>query len=150
MHELEEFLTTTVKAVNDADHALHNGDPEPRIALWTTHDPMTVFGALPVECTGSAECVALFRSLASRFTDGRRFDVEIVAADVVGQMAYTAAYEDSVASFDGGPTMHNRLRVTQIYRRESGGWRLVHRHGDHVPGFPRPVPTSEQAAERSA
>jgi ketosteroid isomerase-like protein len=25
------------------------------------------------------------------------------------------------------------LRVTQVYRREGGEWRLVHRHGDFAP-----------------
>lgn len=25
------------------------------------------------------------------------------------------------------------LRVTQIYRREDGDWKVVHRHGDHLP-----------------
>jgi ketosteroid isomerase-like protein len=25
-----------------------------------------------------------------------------------------------------------RLRVTQIYRREDGDWRIVHRHGDII------------------
>lgn len=146
MDELEEFLATTVKAVNDADHALHNGDPEPRLALWSTRDPVSVFGALSIERSGAAQCRELFRSLAERFSDGRRFDVEIVAADVDGDMAYTATYEDSVCSFDGGPPMHNRLRVTQIYRREDGGWRVVHRHGDHVPGFPRPLQAPEGSA----
>ena len=142
MDHVEEFLATTVEAVNTADHALHNGDPEPRIALWGRKDPLTVFGALGIDTRGWEECEPLFRSLASRFSDGQRFDVEVVAADVVGDMAYTAAYEDSVVAFDGREPMHNRLRVTQIYRREGGDWKLVHRHGDHVQGFPRPLETT--------
>src|SRR5215207_5398532 len=31
------------------------------------------------------------------------------------------------------PLQPNTLRVTHIYRREHGDWKLVHRHGDHPP-----------------
>ena len=146
MSAVEEFLATAVKAVNDADHALHCGDAEPRIALWSRREPVSVFGAAYLEPIGVEECEKTFRSLAPRFSDGRRFDVEIVVADVVGDMAYTVAFEDSVVSFDGSPPRHNRLRVTQIYRRENGEWKVVHRHGDHVPGYPRDLEPTEVPA----
>jgi ketosteroid isomerase-like protein len=29
--------------------------------------------------------------------------------------------------------VQNAMRATHIYRREADGWRIVHRHGDHVP-----------------
>ena len=47
-------------------------------------------------------------------------------------LAYTVGYEISDVVLDGAMT-HQRLRVTQIYRRENGEWRLVHRHGDFAP-----------------
>jgi ketosteroid isomerase-like protein len=34
---------------------------------------------------------------------------------------------------DGAPVEPWTLRVTHIYRREHGEWRIVHRHADHVP-----------------
>jgi ketosteroid isomerase-like protein len=33
---------------------------------------------------------------------------------------------------DGVPTTYT-LRVTHVYRREDGQWRIVHRHGDRPP-----------------
>jgi ketosteroid isomerase-like protein len=146
MSDVDEFVATAVKAAKDADAALHDGDPEPRIALWGRREPVTVFGAIGVIVSGWDECESLFRALAGRFSDGRRFDVEVVAVDVCGDMAYTAAIEDSVVSFDGSGPRHNRLRVTQIYRRENGEWKLVHRHGDHVAGFPRDLDPTEVPA----
>jgi ketosteroid isomerase-like protein len=41
-------------------------------------------------------------------------------------------------SFDGGPLKPTALRVTHIYRRENGDWKLVHRHGDYLPANQNP------------
>jgi len=57
---------------------------------------------------------------------------EVVAADVVGDLAYTAGYERTQASINGEPRQYV-LRATQIYRREDGDWKVAHRHGDTVP-----------------
>jgi hypothetical protein len=53
-----------------------------------------------------------------------------VAADVSGDLAYTVGYEHCLRSLDGGPVESATLRVTHIYRREDGEWKIVHRHGD--------------------
>jgi len=36
-------------------------------------------------------------------------------------------------SVDGGPRRDMTLRVTHIYRRIDGDWKLVHRHADFPP-----------------
>jgi hypothetical protein len=46
MSELDDFLTPTLARQVTADEALHNGDPTPRLALWSTNDPVTVLGAM--------------------------------------------------------------------------------------------------------
>ena len=56
---------------------------------------------------------------------------ELQAYDVVGDMAYTAGLEHTTASVDGHQRTYT-LRATQVYRRESGQWRVAHRHGDTV------------------
>jgi ketosteroid isomerase-like protein len=35
-------------------------------------------------------------------------------------------------SIDGVPVEPYTLRVTQVYRREDGEWKVVHRHGDQL------------------
>jgi ketosteroid isomerase-like protein len=57
--------------------------------------------------------------------------VHIVAAGASGDLAYTVAYEHTTASIEGIPRTYS-LRVTQIYRREDGEWKLAHRHGDEL------------------
>jgi ketosteroid isomerase-like protein len=46
-------------------------------------------------------------------------------------MAYTAGLEHTAACVDGEPRSYT-LRATQVYRREGGEWKVVHRHGDTV------------------
>lgn len=131
--DLEEFLATGLKRQIDADFALHDGDPGPRLALWSHQDPVTLFGAaVPVE-SGRAGVEDVARWLAGRMSQSRKFDVELVAAGVSGDLAYTVGFEHSEYSYDGGPVQSAVLRVTHIFRREDGQWRIVHRHGDYPP-----------------
>jgi ketosteroid isomerase-like protein len=47
-------------------------------------------------------------------------------------------------SVDGVPVEPYTLRVTHIYRRENGVWKIVHRHGDAPPvdqSLPGEAPT---------
>jgi ketosteroid isomerase-like protein len=46
-------------------------------------------------------------------------------------MAYAAGLEHISASVDGQPRTFT-LRATQAYRRESGEWKVAHRHADTV------------------
>ena len=131
MSEEEQFLEWVGSRLRDAEEALHNGDAAPRLAMWSSNDPVTVFGAWK-SANGQEEVRDLFRYLESRFSDCTSYSFEIVAADVVGDMAYTVAYEHTEASVGGEPRRY-KLRATQIYRREDGEWKVAHRHGDEVP-----------------
>jgi ketosteroid isomerase-like protein len=130
MSDKEEFLGWARSRLRDAEEALHNGDAAPRLAIWSENDPVTVLGAVK-SATGQEEVRELFRSLATRFSDCRSYSYEIVAADVVGDMAYTVGYEHTQASVTGEPRSYT-LRATQIYRREDGEWKVAHRHADEA------------------
>jgi ketosteroid isomerase-like protein len=73
-----------------------------------------------------------FRWVASRFSNCTSFDLELIAAGTSGDLAYTVGYERSTRSLDGGPVEPSTLRVTHVYRRENGEWKIVHRHADQV------------------
>lgn len=45
MSELEEFIATALARQIKAETAIHNGDPEQRLEMWSTRDPVTLFGA---------------------------------------------------------------------------------------------------------
>jgi ketosteroid isomerase-like protein len=132
MSELDDFLTPTLARQLEAEQAFINGDPEPRLAMWSTQDPVTVFGAMRSDI-GQEEMRGVFRWLASRFSNCTDYRFELVAAGASGDLAYTLGYEYISFSMDGAPVEPWTLRVTHLYRREDGEWKIVHRHADHVP-----------------
>jgi ketosteroid isomerase-like protein len=131
MADRDDFLAWVDTRLRDAEIALHDGDAAPRLAIWSRQDPVTVLGVWK-EANGPDEVRALFAQLEKVFADCRSYSYEVIAADVVGDLAYTVGYEHTQASVDGEPRAYT-LRATQIYRREGGEWKVVHRHADSVP-----------------
>lgn len=130
--ELDEFLSTVLAQQIEAERAIHDGDLAPRLAMWTRDDPVTLFGAAR-SGSGWDEVSGVFRWVAALFSDCTDYRFELIAAGLSGDLAYTVGYENSVRSVRGGPAEPSRLRVTHVYRRENGQWRIVHRHGDVPP-----------------
>jgi ketosteroid isomerase-like protein len=133
MSELDDFLTNTLNRQTKAEEAIHNGDPEPRLEMWSVKDPVTLFGAWGPCKSGTEEVTRISRWVASRFSNCSDYNFEVIAAGVSRDLAYTVGYEHSVRSLDGGPVEKATLRVTHIYRRENGEWKIVHCHGDTLP-----------------
>jgi hypothetical protein len=88
MSDLDDFLTPSLARQLEAEQALINGDPGPRLAMWSTQDPVTVFGA-STSVIGSEEVTQAFHWLASRFSDCTDYRFELVAAGASGDLAYT-------------------------------------------------------------
>jgi ketosteroid isomerase-like protein len=67
-----------------------------------------------------------------RFLDsGATLKVEYVSTGVSGDLAYTVAIERSTVRVAGeDKSSQMALRVTHLFRRENGKWRMIHRHAD--------------------
>ena len=76
MSETADFLASTMPRQVEAETAIHNGDPNPRLAMWSQHDPVTLFGA-SVSKSGWEDVSSTFRWLASRFADCSAYEVEL-------------------------------------------------------------------------
>jgi ketosteroid isomerase-like protein len=129
--EVEEFRATMLARQAEAEEALVRGDAEPRMKLWSRHDPVTLFGAIGMSESGWDQLGKIFPWVAARFSNvsDYRFEVEVV--QVSGDMAYTLGFERFNGSIAGRPVEPVTVRVTHIYRREDGEWKIVHRHGDN-------------------
>ena len=57
----------------------------------------------------------------------------MLASGVSGDLAYLIGFEHIANSVVGVSVAPYTLRVTHIFRREQGEWKIAHRHADHVP-----------------
>jgi ketosteroid isomerase-like protein len=131
MGDRDDFLdwfNTTWRAAEDA---LHNGDAAPRFRTWSEREPVTLFGAW-LNADGPQGVRAVFLKLGQGFSDATSTEVELIAAEVSGDLAYTVHREITSVSVSGAARSYV-LRVTQVYRREDGEWKVVHRHGSDEP-----------------
>jgi ketosteroid isomerase-like protein len=109
-----------------------NGDN----ALWkknaSRRDDATIMGGWGGQAKGWDKVGPWYDWAAARFKEsGARVKFEYISSAVSGDMAYTVAIERSealVAGQDEPAPM--ALRVTHIFRKENGVWKLVHRHAD--------------------
>ena len=131
MSDADQFIAEIHPHLVAELKALHDGDPQPRLVMWSTKDPVTLFGAA-MNGSGWDEVSRIFRSIASRWSNCTDQRVEILAAGVSGDLAYTVELEHTSMSVHGVPVEPYTLRVTQVYRREDGEWKVIHRHGDHL------------------
>jgi ketosteroid isomerase-like protein len=132
MTKVENFEEQTLERQRLALDAMFEGDPEPYMETWSQRDPVSLFGAWGPCKTGWSELSETFRWVGSRFGGGdMSSDLEVAYAGE--DLAYTVGYERGEVAVDGGEKRPMTLRVTQIYRREDGKWKLVHRHADFAP-----------------
>ena len=125
-----EGIPNLVLRTEEANKALVRGDIDRYIALTQHAEDYTLmapFGGAPTHgFDGSAESRA---RMASFFKSGT-LDQEVVATYNSGDLAVLVTIERVQAEIADLPEQNWSLRVTQVFRREDTGWRLVHRHAD--------------------
>jgi ketosteroid isomerase-like protein len=109
-----------------------SGRPESFKALWSHTSDVTLFGALggPIE-VGWDNVAARLDWGSSNYAEGVRSRQEI-SLSVGANFAYLVQNETIDASIGARADERSKqeLRVTMVFRRESDGWRIVHRHAD--------------------
>jgi ketosteroid isomerase-like protein len=110
-----------------------NGDAAPLADIWSHSAVVTTmhpFGGLQVGWDKVRKSLEQMAGLASEGQATLR-DQTI---QVAGDMAYELGIEHGQAKVAGQqlPIEH---RVTNIYRREAGGWKIVHHHTDVSPAI---------------
>jgi ketosteroid isomerase-like protein len=109
-----------------------NGDP----ALWKENavqsDDATIFGAFGGHEKGWKEVGLRYDWASSQFKEsGAKVNVEYLNSGVSGDLAFTVTIErEEVRIGDQNKPTPRGLRVTQIFRKERGDWKLLHRHAD--------------------
>ena len=129
----DDALAKTLEQTTAALAAMLNGNPDPAIDSWAESDEVTLFGAWgPIE-KGHKAVTDTMRWVGSRFTGADAVGVEHTVIASSGDLAYTVGLERGSVSVQGGPPRDVVIRVTHIYRRIGGDWKLMHRHADFPP-----------------
>jgi ketosteroid isomerase-like protein len=127
-HDLGELVDRTTAALI----RLVAGDPEPFKALYSHEPDVTVFGGFGAYERGWDQVGQNIEFAASRFRGGH-LAIEPLAVGSSGDLAYMVWIERGQVRVEGRDEPGSLLvRVTHIFRREDGAWKLIHRHGDPI------------------
>jgi ketosteroid isomerase-like protein len=128
-HDFDEFL----KRREAAARAYVSGDAEPLDRLVTHRSPATFFGPMGGFEEGAKRVVAVYDRDAGHFQAGSETHFEILHQAASGDVGYWVGFQHAAARMKGrAEPIPMKLRVTEVYRREDGDWKLVHRHADSL------------------
>jgi ketosteroid isomerase-like protein len=100
-------------------------------ALYSRSENITLGSPFGGFGRGWAEVVEHLERAASYYEDGQATAFDAVARGEAADLAYTVEIERAKAKVGGSSQVRQfAVRVTSIYRRESDGWKLIHRHAD--------------------
>jgi len=122
--ELGEFIARCHEALTHQSQ----GRPEPFLELWSHADDVTVMAAVGGYEVGLEQVSALL-SWASKAQSFESWSAESIATAVGSVLAFSVELEHYGQHVEGEDKKMT-LRATQVYRREEGEWRIIHRHGD--------------------
>ena len=129
-NDFDDFLERR----KEASDAFVNGDYGPLGEVSVHHSPATLFGPAGNCVEGSSQVNGVNAEGAGRCksSDANTFEVLHKGAD--GQFAYWVGIQRTVARMAGkDEDIPMALRVTELFRREDGDWKLFHRHADRLP-----------------
>lgn len=118
-----------------ASDAFVDGEIAPLAAISTRVSPATIFPPDGRTVTGAEQVNAFNARGASAFGPGGENAFEVIHTAADGDLAYLVGVQHSRVRVQGRTDpvpMH--LRLTEIFRRESGDWKLIHRHADPAAG----------------
>jgi ketosteroid isomerase-like protein len=111
-----------------------NGDSAPLASIWSHSSSITTMHPLGGCQVGWDEVRRSWEEAARLITDGR-----VMLADqllqVEGDMAYETGIEQGSFTMAGQTVSGFSNRVTNVYRREGGRWKIVHHHVDVSPAM---------------
>ena len=117
----------------EASSAFVNGELEPLDKVSTHTSPATIFGPNGTCVQGADKVNAVNAEGAKMFKPGSENSFEIMHESADENLAYWVGVQRSVVKMhaqEQGVPMD--LRVTEIFRRENGQWKLIHRHADRL------------------
>jgi ketosteroid isomerase-like protein len=115
-----------------------NGNAEVYKTLYSRRDDVTLANPFGPPVRGWSEVSATLDRAAENYADGEVVGFENVSTVITSDLAYTVEVESYRARVGGAEKLASvAIRVTTIFRRENGVWKVAHRHADPITA-PRP------------
>jgi ketosteroid isomerase-like protein len=110
-----------------------NGDARPMMEVWPHNSDVTTMHPIGGREVGWEQVRVPWEQVAA-MSSGGQITLRDPLIRVVGDLAYQVGTEASEGTL-AGQQVSSEQRVTNIYRREAGGWKIVHHHTDLVPAM---------------
>lgn len=125
--DFDQFLTLRRAAAA----AYCDGDAEPLARLAPTTGDGSYHSPSGDSVAGAAAVVARYRQDAAGFQPGATTRFEILQQEVSGDLGFWTGFQIAAVRPAGqSDRVEMRIRITEVFRRIDGEWKLVHRHGD--------------------
>jgi len=108
---------------------LSTGDSGPVTAAWTQGQQGSTMHPIGGREIGREQVLATWKQAGPMFSGGRSAVDDLEVIPLTEEVAYTIGTERFEGKV-GGEQLHGEWRATNIYRREEGGWKIVHHHCD--------------------
>lgn len=123
------------------------GDADSLSAIWSHGAAVTTMHPIGGRQVGWNDVQSTWKQVAQLVSDGQ-VDLKDQRIHVAGDAAYETGVEQGQFKLVGQRVAVEH-RVTNIYRREAGEWKIVHHHTDTSPEMQH-VLSQSQAASRDA
>ena len=110
-----------------------NGDARALSDVWSHHSFVTAMHPLGGRQVGWAEVRKTWEQIAQRSSEGK-VELKDQLICLAGEVAYEVGVEHVEAKL-GGQIVAAKIRVTNIYQREAGAWKITHHHTDMSPAL---------------
>jgi ketosteroid isomerase-like protein len=127
----EDEVRAAAERFYTALNGVVNGDTRPMADVWSQTADATTMHPIGGRQVGWDQVWNSWQQVAGMASGGSvKLGDRLIR--VVGDAAYELGTEHVEATLAGQP-IRREVRVTNIYRREAGAWRIVHHHADAAP-----------------
>jgi ketosteroid isomerase-like protein len=110
-----------------------NGNPDVYKELYSRREDVTLANPFGPPARGWSEVAARLDGAARNYRDGQVVGFQNISTVVSSDLAYTIELESYRARIGGSAELTPvAVRVTTVFRREDGVWKVTHRHADPI------------------
>jgi ketosteroid isomerase-like protein len=129
----EDEVRTASKKFYAALNRMANGDAKPLADIWMHGATVTSMHPIGGRQVGWDAVRGSFEQVAQMAVEGK-IQLKDQYIQVTGDLAYEIGLEDGQFKLAGQKVAIDH-RVTNIYRRQAGEWKMVHHHTDTSPAM---------------